>query len=107
MNELNTLNYKEKIFNQSLEHIAMIKQSKNEIKNNFVLNAMNILLKKQKMKNLIRIHNFLKNSLFEWTSNINKAKEYKHKKQYDQSLSFLGSVEYDINNWQKQNQEYK
>ena len=75
MNELNKLNKTENLLMKSMNQIGVMRHHMKNIKGHFLECEVNIALKKQKMKNLKRMHEFLKQYLVKWITMLKETKE--------------------------------
>ena len=103
MNELNKLNKTENLLMKSMNQIGVMRHHMKNIKGHFLECEVNIALKKQKMKNLKRMHEFLKQYLVKWITMLKQTKEIKKKKEFAKLFSQLGSIQYDISTWSASN----
>ena len=86
-----------------MNQIGVMRHHMKNIKGHFLECEVNIALKKQKMKNLKRMHEFLKQYLVKWITMLRETKEIKKKKEFAKLFSQLGSIQYDISTWSASN----
>ena len=107
MIELNKLNDLEDSIKNCLDEIKKFREKLNFIKQNYLLCTINIALKKQKMKNLKKVKDFLNIQLKNWVTQLNTTKNIKNQKLFSKLFNNYSTLQNDLILFNKNNEMVK
>ena len=107
MIELNKLNDLEDSIKNCLDEIKNFREKLNFIKQNYLLCTINIALKKQKMKNLKKVKDFLNIQLKNWVTQLNTTKNIKNQKLFSKLFNNYSTLQNDLILFNKNNEMVK
>lgn len=103
MYELTKLNKTESLLSLSITQSQLLKEKMNRIKTQYLLVSVKIAMKKQKMKNLIKMREFTNNNLNKWFVALKQTKILKKNKYQAQLFNQLGNIKYSVSTWATSN----
>lgn len=103
MYELTKLNKTEALLSESITQSQCLKAKMNQIRAQYLIVSVKVALKKQKMKNLLKMREFTDNNLNKWLGMLKESKILKKNKYQAQLFNQLGNIKYNISTWATSN----
>ena len=107
VNHLRSLRRSEHLLIEGIQHNKKLKEKLRYIKEHYLFVSLKITLKKQKMKNLVLLKNFLEENLGMWIKKIKYTKELKKKKSFSQLFFKYSELKDEINIFNSNNKLIK